>query len=556
MAPRPKGIADDILKKIISEVVQAAKGVVPDVVKAATKTVDAAPSVRTVAAAAVESSSVAKKLADLRAAKVAGSVDDATYLDGLLDIRAAKGSLTKEERRTINIAQNKAIQDSKKTGGALADERMKANLADKKVKSDKSKKEMKIYSDIKFTGKEQYDIAASALRSEFDSTMSIVDRNTRLSAGFIEGYEKEGQKIVNAGITELGNARKAGMKVTSPEYGELVRQYKQKLAKWQDQQTIADKVAGSRNQGLETRLGNLSKMTDQEVIDAGVRQSLWDDDISMAEIRRVRKMNQKEFAVWRAENLRDAKKVSKPTGKPFPEGDGGDKPFPVSKSAAELAEQRMAKLAKKAGISLDDYKKIKAAEKAQQMKAQDKMNVPDVDSQDVLRGGESPFKIVDKKVLKVDGKDTFVEATAKERAAALKRTDVLRKKDAKVAKARQVKDAKYDKSLAAAAKKNNTQSPAAKAALVQIEKDYARGVITEERYLTLKQGTQRLKGAAVTDAEMAAVAKRSAAASKKVAELRLAAEKKAASKKISSTPKRESRNWVRDKSGKLVLAKK
>ena len=450
MAPRPTNIADDILKKIISEVIQAAKGVVPDVVKGTTKVVDKAPTVRTVAAAAVETEGVAKKLADLRLAKAEGILPDDEYLDGLLDIRAAKGNLTKEERRTINIAQNKAIQDSKKTGGALADERMKANLADKKVKSDKSKAEMKMYADIKFTGKERYDIAAAALRSEFDSTMSIVERNTRLSAGFIEGYEKEGQKIVNAGITELGNARKSGMKITSPEYGELVRQYKQKLAKWQNEQTIADKVAGSRNLGLETRLGNLSKMTDQEVVDAGVRQSLWDDDISMAEIRRVRKMNQKEFAVWRAENLRDAKKVSKPTGKPFPEGSGGDKPLPVSKSAAELLDMKYAKLAKKSGLSLEDYKKVKAAEKAQQMKAKDKMNVPNVDSQDVLREGKSSFKIVQKDksgkaVLDDKGKDTFVEATAKERAAILKRTDALRKRDAKVAKQNQKVDARYNK---------------------------------------------------------------------------------------------------------------
>ena len=448
MAPRPTGIADDILKKIISEALQAAKGIVPDVVKGATKTVDAAPSVRTVAASAVESSSVAKKLADLRAARAEGILPDDEYLDGLLDIRAAKGALTKEERRTINIAQNKALQDSKKTGGAMADERMKANLADKKAKSDKSKKEMKIYADIKFTGKERYDIAADALRSEFDSTMNIVERNTRLSAGFIEGYEKEGQKIVNAGITELGNARKAGMKVTSPEYGELVRQYKQKLAKWQDQQTVADKVAGSRSQGLETRLGNLSKMTDQEVIDAGVRQSLWDDDISMAEIRRIRQMTDKQYAAWRAETLREPKRVS--TNKEFKPGAGGDKPLPVSKSAAELLDAKYAKIARKAGMSLEDYKMVRAAREKAAQKAKDKMNVPDVDSLDVLKSGESPYKIVQKdkggKVVVDDkGKESFVEATAKQRAAAIKRTEALRRRDAAAAKRRLKEDSKYNK---------------------------------------------------------------------------------------------------------------
>ena len=450
MAPRPTGIADDILKKIISEALQAAKGIVPDVVKGTTKTVDAAPSVRTVAAAAVESSSVAKKLADLRAAKAAGSVDDATYLDGLLDIRAAKGALTKEERRTINIAQNKALQDSKKTGGAMADERMKANLADKKVKSDKSKKEMKIYADIKFTGKERYDIAAKALRDEFDATMAIVDFGPKKGSGLNEGYEYRGNQIVDAAVTELTAARKAGMKVTSPEYGELVRSAKQKLAKWADEATRASKSGESRGKGLETRLGNLSKMTDQEVIDAGVQKALWDDDISMAEIRRVRKMNQKEFAVWRAENLRAAKKVSKPTGKPFPEGSGGDKPLPVSKSTAELLDMKYAKLAKKAGISVEDYKKIKAAEKAQQMKAKDKMNVPDVDSLDVLKSGESSYKIVQKdkggKVVVDDkGNESFVEATARQRAAAIKRTEALRRRDAAAAKRRLKEDSKYNK---------------------------------------------------------------------------------------------------------------
>ena len=450
MAPRPTNIADDILKKIISEVIQAAKGVVPDVVKGTAKVVDKAPTVRTVAAAAVETEGVTKKLADLRLAKAEGILPDDEYLDGLLDIRAAKGNLTKEERRTINIAQNKAIQDSKKTGGVLADERMKANIADKKVKSDKSKKEMKIYADIKFTGKEKYDIAAKALRDEFDATMAIVDYGPKKAAGLIEDYEYRGNQIVDAAITELTQARKSGMKVTSPEYGELVRSAKQKLAKWTDEAIRASKSGESRGKGLETRLGNLGKMTDQEVIDAGIQKSLWDDDISMAEIRRVRQMNQKEYAVWRAENLRDAKKVSKPTGKPFPEGSGGDKPLPVSKSSAELLDMKYAKLAKKSGLSLEDYKKVKAAEKAQQMKAKDKMNVPNVDSQDVLREGKSSFKIVQKDkggktVLDDKGKETFVEATAKQRAAILKRTDAARKRAARIAKQNQKVDARYNK---------------------------------------------------------------------------------------------------------------
>jgi hypothetical protein len=453
MAPRPKSLEGD-LAEIIARAIQKAKTgiteVAPIVAKTSkTVTPPPAPTVRSVAAAAVGTEGVAKKLAELRAAKAAGSIDDAKYLDGLLDIRASKGSLTKEERRTINIAQNKALQDSKKTGGAMADERMKANIAEKKVKSDKSKAEMKIYADIKFTGKEKYDIAAKALRDEFDATMAIVDFGPKKAAGLIEGYEYKGNQIVDAAVTELTAARKAGMKVTSPEYGELVRSAKQKLAKWTDEATRASKSGESRNLGLQTRLGNLSKMTDQEVIDAGVRQSLWDDDISMAEIRRVRKMNEKEFAVWRSENLRDAKRVSKPTGKPFPEGSGGDKPLPVSKSSQELLDMKYAKMAKKAGISVEDYKKIKAAEKAQQMKAKDKMNVPDVDSQDVLREGKSSFKVVEKKggkpVVDEKGKETFVEATAKQRAASLKRTDALRKRDAKVAARRMKEDLKYSK---------------------------------------------------------------------------------------------------------------
>ena len=463
MAPRPTNIADDILKKIISEVIQAAKGTVPDVVKSTAKVVDKAPTVRTVAAAAVETEGVAKKLADLRLAKAEGILPDDEYLDGLLDIRAAKGPLTKEERRIINIAQNKAIQDSKKTGGTLADERMKANLADKKVKSDKSKAEMKRYADIKFTGKEKYDIAAKALRDEFDATMAIVDFGPKKAAGLIEGYEYKGNQIVDAAVTELTAARKAGMKVTSPEYAELVRSAKQKLAKWTDEATQAAKSGASRSLGLETRLGNLSKMTDQEVIDAGVRQSLWDDDISMAEIRRVRQMNQKEYAAWRAENLRDAKKVSKPTGKPFPEGSGGDKPLPVSKSSAELLDMKYAKLAKKAGLSLEDYKMVRAAREKAAMKVKDKMNVPDVDSQDVLREGKSSFKIVQKDkggkaVLDDKGKDTFVEATAKERAASLKKTDALRKRDAKVAKQNQKVDARYNKVIPPKVEKPVSQS--------------------------------------------------------------------------------------------------
>ncbi len=462
MAQRPKSLESD-LAEIIARAIQKAKTgiteVVPTVAKTAKTVAPApAPTVRSVAAAAVGTEGVAKKLADLRAAKAAGSIDDAKYLDGLLDIRAAKGSLTKEERRTINIAQNKALQDSKKTGGAMADERMKANIAAKKVKSDKSKAEMKMYADIKFTGKEKYDIAAKALRDEFDATMAIVDFGPKKASGLIEGYEYKGNQIVDAAVTELTAARKAGMKVTSPEYGELVRSAKQKLAKWADEATRASKSGESRGKGLETRLGNLSKMTDQEVIDAGVQRALWDDDISMAEIRRVRQMNEKQFAVWRAENLRDAKKVSKPTGKPFPEGSGGDKPLPVSKSSQELLDMKYAKLAKKAGMSVEDYKKVKAAEKAQQMKAKDKMNVPDVDSQDVLREGKSSFKIVDKKAAKVDGKDTFVEATAKERAASLKKTDAVRKRAAKVAKQNQKVDARYNKVIPPKVEKPVSQS--------------------------------------------------------------------------------------------------
>lgn len=453
MAPRPKSLESD-LAEIIARAIQKAKTgiteVAPTVAKTAASIVPPkAPTVRTVAAAAVETEGVAKKLSELRLKKAEGILPDDEYLDGLLDIRAAKGSLTKEERRTINIAQNKALQDSKKTGGALADERMKANIADKKVKSDKSKVEMKRYSDIKFTGKERYDIAATALRAEMDKTMAIIDFGPKRAGGLIQDYELRGNEIVDAAVTELTAARKAGMKVTSPEYGELVRSAKQKLAKWTDEATQAAKAGVSRNLGLETRLGNLGKMTDQEIVDAGVRQSLWDDDISMAEIRRVRQMNQKEFAVWRSENLRDAKKVSKPTGKPFPEGSGGDKPLPVSKSSQELMDMKLAKAAKKAGISLEDYKKIKTAEKAQQMKVKDKMNVPDVDSQDVLREGKSSFKIVDKKggkpVVDEKGKETFVEATAKQRAASLKKTDALRKRDAKVAKRRMAEDLKYSK---------------------------------------------------------------------------------------------------------------
>ena len=463
MAPRPKGFESDLANIIAKAIAKASKGVAEVAPEIAKTTKEVAPTVRSVAAAAVESSSVAGKLVELRAAKAAGSLSDAKYLDGLLDIRASKGALTKEERRTINIAQNKALQDSKKTGGALADERMQANIDAKKIKSDKSKDEMKKYADIKFTGKERYDIAAKALRDEFDITMSIVDFGPKRGKGLIEKYELEGNNIVDAAVTEFTAARKAGMKVTSPEYGELVRNAKQKLAKWTNDGKQAAKAGESRSKGLETRLGNLSKMTDQEVIDAGVQRSLWDDDISMAEIRRVRQMNQNEFAVWRSENLRDPKKVSKLTGKPFPTGSGGDKPLPVSKASAELMEMKLAKLAKKAGLSLEDYKKVKAAEKAQQMRVKDKMNVPDVDTQDVLREGKSSFKVVAKdkegKVIVDDkNKELLVEATAKQRAASIKRTDALRKRDAKVAKQNQKVNARYDKVVAPKVEKPVSQS--------------------------------------------------------------------------------------------------
>ena len=102
----------------------------------------------------------------------------------------------------------------------------------------------------------------------------------------------------------------------------------------------------------------------------------------------------------------------------------------------------------------------------------------------------------------------------------------------------------------------NAESPAAKAALAQIEKDYSRGVIDKKRYLELLGGVPSIKGKAVSAADVAALEKSGAAASAKSAAAMAEAEKAAAASK--SVPKTELKGmkWVRDKSGKLVLAKK
>lgn len=102
----------------------------------------------------------------------------------------------------------------------------------------------------------------------------------------------------------------------------------------------------------------------------------------------------------------------------------------------------------------------------------------------------------------------------------------------------------------------NAESPAAKAALAQIEKDYSKGVIDKKRYLELLGGVPSIKGKAVSAADVAALEKSGAAASAKSAAAMAEAEKAAAAFK--SVPKTELKGmkWVRDKSGKLVLAKK
>ena len=124
-----------------------------------------------------------------------------------------------------------------------------------------------------------------------------------------------------------------------------------------------------------------------------------------------------------------------------------------------------------------------------------------------------------------------------------------------------------------AAEKSN--SPAAKEALARITKEYERGVTTKEEYLAFLKGIPKITGKAVTKAEIEANEYNIKAQALRSGQMKAAQEVKLEDKfgkgyttkagESGSTvfvpadvPKSElkGRKWVRDASGKLVLAKK
>ena len=435
--------------------------------------------------------------------KIAKQVDTPaaeTVSAGTKEVSAAElAKMSKAERAAYNASKNVTDKASAEAGQKLS--RAETKLANVKETEDIINKTM-----------------SETMKTKFGEQGLATQINKMYGAGF-DVNENAILKRVEAEVFKaVSEAKDAGSPLSRDQVKELISTKTKEVT---EQMT---KAAEGSKKATETRIKNISELSPEEARMSGVKTALVTQAAKAEKAGASESFLAKLTRMAKDENL-----------------------LPIlDKEGKQVTEDIIVE-----GKKMTVPKYETRAERNLRITKEKKFEVKDV--QEAGDGTTKPAKTIDEKLNEAATKQSEVtESGAKLRAA--QEESVVRG------------------ALEAA---NKNASPAAKEALKKITKDFERGVITKDRYLELLKDVPKISGEAVTKAQIEAAEYGAKAGKIRQAQIKgqqlakledkygkgfttKAGEGGSTTYVPADVPKSElkGRKWVRDASGKLVLAKK